>query len=153
MRLSEERVTKNLLSWLELNGWLIISYDFPQSGSGISIHPNLALRSSKNKGDIIPDIIATKKNIVIFFENKDKFVLSDFIKQYDLKFKGEYSESISKLLKKYSYDYIFYGVGLPCTTSIKERIKSNIHMIDFALCTNFAGDVSIIYDSTSIFST
>ena len=36
----EERVTINILNWLESNGWKIICYDFPQSGTGVLLHPN-----------------------------------------------------------------------------------------------------------------
>ena len=52
----EEQVTKNILDWLEGNGWKIICYDFPQSGTGVLLHLNNSNRTEKNKGGIIPDI-------------------------------------------------------------------------------------------------
>lgn len=79
-RLTEEQITKAIIDWLEGQEWQIICYDFPQSGTGISLHPNEELRITKNKGAIIPDIVAIKGTIVLFFENKDRFVLSDFVK-------------------------------------------------------------------------
>ena len=36
-------------------GWYIVCFDFPQSGTGILIHPDSG-RSEKNKGSINPDI-------------------------------------------------------------------------------------------------
>ena len=48
----EEKVTKNILDWLEENGWTIICYDFPQSGTGVLLHLNNSNRTEKNKGGI-----------------------------------------------------------------------------------------------------
>ena len=36
----EEKVTINIMEWLEKNKWKIICYDFPQSGTGILLHIN-----------------------------------------------------------------------------------------------------------------
>ena len=46
-RLTEEQATKAILDWLEENGWKIICFDFPQSGTGVSLHPNEELRTTK----------------------------------------------------------------------------------------------------------
>lgn len=75
----EENVTKKIIKYLKKNEWKIISFDFPQSGTGIMILPD-DNKSSKNKDSIIPDIIAHKNNICLFFENKDRFVKADFDK-------------------------------------------------------------------------
>ena len=84
--MKEERVTINILNWLESNGWKIICYDFPQSGTGVLLHPNSdENRTTKNKGGIIPDILATRNSVALFFENKDRFVLSDFEKLKEIK--------------------------------------------------------------------
>ena len=95
-RITEEQVTKAILDWLETKGWEIICFDFPQSGTGVSLHLNEELRTTKNKGAFIPDIVAIKKGIVVFFENKDKFVLEDFNKVEELKQTANFSNSISK---------------------------------------------------------
>jgi hypothetical protein len=63
-RITEEQLTKAILEWLIANNWEIICYDFPQSGTGVSIHPNEELRTTKNKGAIIPDIVAIKNGTV-----------------------------------------------------------------------------------------
>ena len=55
--LKEAKVTVNILNWLEQEGWEIICYDFPQSGTGIMLHPNNQEGSkSKNQDGIIPDL-------------------------------------------------------------------------------------------------
>ena len=71
-RITEEQLTKALLLWLEAHGWIIICFDFPQSGTGIALHRNKQSGSSKNKGSFIPDIVVIKNETVLFFENKDK---------------------------------------------------------------------------------
>jgi hypothetical protein len=90
-RLTEEQITKSILIWLEINGWKIICFDFPQSGTGFVLHPNPDVRElTKNKGAIIPDIVAFKDKTAIFFENKDRFVLADFEKLSAIKFGNSY---------------------------------------------------------------
>ena len=85
----EEKVTISILKWLEKNGWKIITYDFPQSGTGILLHKNSISRNQKNKNGIIPDIIAKKSNTVVYFENKDRYFEDDFTKINSLKEKNE----------------------------------------------------------------
>lgn len=40
--MTEEQVTKALLQYLTDNGWHIVCFDFPQSGTGKVLHPNNA---------------------------------------------------------------------------------------------------------------
>lgn len=150
-RLTEEQITKAILDWLEEKGWEIICYDFPQSGTGISLHPNEELRTTKNKGAIIPDIVAIKGTTVLFFENKDRFVLSDFVKVNDLKTGTDYSASLQKLLKNYKVSQIFYGVGLPKNDNILNRITEHQEKIDFAVCVESDKAVTVQLEKTSIF--
>lgn len=77
--MTEEQVTKSLLHYLTDNGWHIVCFDFPQSGTGRILHPNNA-NSQKNKDSIIPDIVAVKNNISLFFENKDRYYFPDYEK-------------------------------------------------------------------------
>lgn len=150
-RLTEEQITKAILNWLEKRGWEIICYDFPQSGTGISLHPNEELRTTKNKGAIIPDIVAIKGTAVLFFENKDRFVLSDFLKVNHLKTGSDYSTSLQKLLKNYKVSQIYYGVGLPKNDDISNRIKEHEEKIDFAVCVESDKAVTVQLEKTSIF--
>jgi len=149
--MTEEFVTKAILIWLESNGWKIICFDFPQSGTGICLHINKNLRIGKNQNVIIPDIIAHKNQCVLFFENKDRFVFSDFLKLAMIKNKGNYSESLGKLLLKHQYVQIYYGVGMPYSIKNVQSTLDNIEKIDFALFVNPDQSIAVEYEWESIF--
>lgn len=95
----EERVTINILNWLEENGWQIVCYDFPQSGTGILLHSNGDNRTEKNKGGIISDIIVVKKDIALFFENKDRFYQPDFDKLLEIKTENNFFRLFKSAIK------------------------------------------------------
>ncbi len=148
----EERVTINILNWLETNGWKIICYDFPQSGTGILLHPNTDVnRTTKNKGGIIPDILASRNSIALFFENKDRFVLSDFEKIKEVKVLGNYSNSVNKMLSNLNVTTIYYGIGIPAIERHIQKSLENIKGIDFLLSTSEDGEVNINFDEYGIF--
>ena len=150
-RITEEQVTKVILNWLESNDWKIICFDFPQSGTGISLHPNQELRTSKNKGAFIPDIVSVRNGVVLFFENKDRFVLSDFLKTKELRQTSDYSNSISKLLSEYNFSKVFYGVGL--AHSEKSELKTNEHLdkIDFVVFLKQNNTINVNFDPNEVF--
>lgn len=149
--MKEEIVTKNVLDWLEINNWEIVCYDFPQSGTGILLHLNVELRTTKNKGGLIPDIVVVKKEIALFFENKDRFVESDFQKTNELRKGNNYSESIDRLLRDFKVKKIYYGIAIPFNK--KEIVKSENHLdkIDFLISTNLNKDIFINYDNYGVF--
>ena len=129
----EEKVTISILKWLEKNNWNIISYDFPQSGTGVLLHKNSVSRNQKNKDGVIADIIAKKSNVVAYFENKDRYYEDDFIKINNLKNQNEYSKSLTKLLGPLTNLNIYYGVGIHSAPSqIKKCLKSK-YKIDFLI--------------------
>lgn len=97
--MTEERVTKHILKWLIDDGWEIVCYDFPQSGTGRFLHPNGSV--SKNEDAINPDIVAVRNNICVFFENKDRFYYPDYEKVNRLIETDDYSDAINILLKDY----------------------------------------------------
>lgn len=140
--MTEEEITLAIMEWLSHHGWNIISFDFPQSGAGKAIHPNNLGKSNKNKGSIIPDIIAIKKGKVVFFENKDRFLLSDFEKVHHLRQTTDYSNAINNLLKGYAYSTIYYGVGLPDFTTTRANVQENIEKIDFAIFVSSTNQIS-----------
>ena len=111
-RIREENITKAIISWLEKGGWSIICFDFPQSGTGKVLHSNNRT-GLKNKDSIIPDIVAIKGGVVVFFENKDRFFLSDFQKLKNIKEENNYSDSLNQLLISHKYTSIYFGIGLP----------------------------------------
>lgn len=147
----EERVTINILNWLEENGWQIVCYDFPQSGTGILLHPNGDNRTEKNKGGIIPDIIAVKDNIALFFENKDRFYQNDFDKLFEIKTENNFSDSLNQLLRGFSVSKIVYGIGIPDVKKHLEKSIAQIDKIDFLLTTNENKNVEIHYDIENVF--
>ncbi len=151
-RLNEEKVTKLILIWLEATGWEIVCYDFPQSGTGFVLHPNAEIRAeTKNKGSIIPDIIAVKDKIAILFENKDRFVLSDFEKINELRTQNNYSDSLNDLLKNYEIENVFFGIGLPFQSSYLGNVSENDELIDFIIFVDEDNEIKIGYEIRPIF--
>ncbi len=147
----EERVTINILNWLEENGWQIVCYDFPQSGTGILLHPNNENRTEKNKGGIIPDIIAVKEDIALFFENKDRFYQPDFDKLFEIKTKNNFSDSLSQLLNGFSISKMIYGIGIPEEKKHLDKSKTQLDKIDFLITTDDDKNIKIHYDNEKVF--
>jgi len=150
-RITEEQATKAILDWLENNDWKIICFDFPQSGTGVSLHPNKNLGTTKNKGTIIPDIVAIKNEVVVFFENKDRFVFDDFIKVQNLRLNNDYSNSIKRLLADFTYSNILYGIGIVHSVNAEQKTKEHLDKIDFLVFYNNEKTIQIAYDPYEIF--
>ncbi len=149
----EEKVTIHILNWLEANEWKIICYDFPQSGTGILIHPNIKeTKTTKNKGGVIPDIIAVKMETAVFFENKDRYVKSDFDKLRKIKLEGNYSDGLAKLLEPYQIKNIFYGIGIPNRDKDITNSIDNLQNIDFLIGVNEDGSMNLNIDRYEVFS-
>ena len=149
--MKEEKGTINLLNWLESNDWKIICFDFPQSGTGVLFHPNSDKnRTTKNKGGIIPDILATRNSLALFFENKDRFVLSDFEKIKEIKTLENYSNSLNKILSDFNVTSIYYGIGLPAEEKHIKKSLENIEGIDFLVSISEEGEVLINFDENGI---
>lgn len=146
--ISEEKVTISIIKWLKENGWEIICYDFPQSGTGIILHPNQRNIYDKNKNGIIPDIIAIKDERAVFFENKDRFVLSDFEKIFSIKISGNYSHDLKKLVNN---RYIYYGIGIPKTKNNVNRSILNSNKVDFIITVDSLRNIHIEFDINNIF--
>lgn len=146
--MTEEQVTKSLLHHLTDNGWHIVCFDFPQSGTGRILHSNNA-NDQKNKDSIIPDIVAVKKNISLFFENKDRYYFPDYEKVNKLIVDNQYTNAINKLLSNYNIDSIFYGIGLP-TDKHKEKSKESAHLVNFILGVNTDKSIEILYNPKKI---
>ena len=151
LSMREERVTINILNWLEENGWQIVCYDFPQSGTGILLHPNGDNRTEKNKGGIIPDIIAVKEDIALFFENKDRFYQPDFDKLFEIKRENNFSDSLSQLLSGFSISKMVYGIGIPEEKKHLEKSKTQLDKIDFLITTDDNKNVKVHFDFEKVF--
>jgi len=146
--MTEEQVTKALLQHLTNNEWHIVCFDFPQSGTGRVLHPNNA-ESEKNKDSIIPDIVAEKNGVALFFENKDRFYLPDYKKVNELIVDNQYTNAIDKLLCDYAIKNIYYGIGLP-TEKHKEKSKKSVGLVDFLLGVNADKTIVVLHNPKEI---
>lgn len=115
------------------------------------MHPNQELRTTKNKGAFIPDIVAIKNGVVLFFENKDRFVLTDFIKVQELKQTTDYADSIVKFLADFNYLKIFYGVGLANTDKTELKTNEHLEKIDFAVFCQQDNSIKVTFDPNKLF--
>ena len=143
----EEKVTISILKWLDNKKWDIVCYDFPQSGTGILLQKNSFLGLNKNKGGIIPDIMAKKSDVVVYFENKDRYYAGDFTKIKDLKEKCEYSEAFTTILGNPLPKNIYYGVGIPSIPAELEKCLSSKEMIDFLVSVDENYSIKIHFGS------
>lgn len=146
--MTEEQVTKTFLKFLYDRGWSIISFDFPQSGTGKMLHPNDA-KGEKNKGSITPDIIVVKDHTALFFENKDRFYLPDYEKINGLIVDNQYTNDIDDLLAGYEIETIYYGIGLP-TEKHTEKSEASAHLVHFILGVNADRSIAILYNPEAI---
>ena len=142
--MTEEQVTKSIMAWLMSNGWKIICFDFPQSGTGRVLHHNSAA-GEKNKDSIIPDIVAVKEDVGLFFENKDRFYYPDYQKVNDLIVDNQYTIAISTLLNEYSVKNIYYGIGLP-TAKHKKKSQDSAMLVDFIIGVEEDKAISILHN-------
>ncbi len=149
--MTEERVTKSIMEWLEKEGWSILSYDFPQSGTGTCLQPNITIPGSKNQDTVIPDIVAYKGTAVAIFENKTNFSFPDVQKLFSIKSTGSHSLSLKDLLTGINYQNIFYGLGLHKTQKNITQASENKELIDFIIVVNDNRKIEILYDPYNVF--
>lgn len=108
--MDEEGVTRAVVRFLKVEGWQIISCDLPQMGSGILLQED-RVRGEKNKGGIIPDIIAYRERLIFFCESKKKFAQSDVEKMESVK-RGKYKEAIAEIFPFNSWNETLVSIGL-----------------------------------------
>jgi hypothetical protein len=148
--MTEEFVTLSVMRTLIGKGWTILTYDYPKSGTGIMLHPEERGEAHKNKASIIPDIVAVKKDIVLFFENKNKFFLPDFLKLQEIRDTSRYDNSIANLLSYYAPQEIIYGVTVPDIPGVLEKCLRQTDKIDLLLSVNQNGNVTEVYPCQKI---
>ena len=146
--MTEEQVTKAIMAWLISNGWHIVCFDFPQSGTGRVLHPNFA-SGEKNKDSIIPDIVAVKGTVCLFFENKDRFYYPDYEKVNGLIVDNQYTAAIATLLHDYVVTDIYYGISLP-TTKHKKKSHESAELVDFIIGVEEDRAISMLYNPRNI---
>ena len=146
--MTEEQVTKAILQYLQNKGWHIVCFDFPQSGTGRVLHPNNS-DGEKNKESIIPDIVAVKNGIALFFENKDRFYLPDYKKVNELIVNNQFTSAIGNLLSEYNIENIYYGIGLP-TEKHKGKSRESTNLVDFIVGVSVKEGIEILYNPNQI---
>ena len=146
--MTEEQVTKCILKWLIENGWDIVAFDFPQSGTGIRLKRDDA-EEEKNKDSIIPDIIAVKNGMCTFWENKNRYYYPDYEKVQGLRFDNKYKKSIGDILNSYNVQKIYYGIGIPYIKYKGDAIN-NREMTDFIIGVE-QNRIVKLYDMNEIF--
>ncbi|MBQ4391921.1 MAG: hypothetical protein II826_02280 [Prevotella sp.] len=148
-RMTEEQVTKAIIRWLEATGWEILSFDYPQSGTGRVLHP--AFSTSKTEGSIIPDIIAHKDSTLVFFENKSRYTYSDFEKVERLRHTDAYDQDIALLAENRHFGRTFYGIGFQYGQHLTEKSRKSWPMADFVLTVGDDFSITPQYDPHHIF--
>jgi hypothetical protein len=108
-RLNEEDITLSLMKFLRAEGWIILSFDYPGSGTGDLLRDPLS--NSKSAG-WKPDIIAHFDGDVLLIETKPKYNKTDDHKlanwkQVDwliLEIERRFNISSPKLIYALAYD-------------------------------------------------
>jgi len=139
--MTEEEVTKLIMKWLIERQWTIVSYDFPQSGTGRVLHPDVG--NDKNFRSVVPDIIAWKSGTVAVFEDKARFVKSDFVKVDSMRKTHRYDNALADLLHDFPFSAVKYGVGIPDTSQNRAKSELNVGLVDFVAWVSETGDVTI----------
>lgn len=137
----EESVTKYILRYLIDNGWSVICFDFPQSGTGRVLHPNGQV--SKTQGVIVPDVLAVRSGLALYLENKDRYYPADFQKVHDVLAFRQYSEAFDSVLAGQWVERIIGGIGLP-KSKYNDDCISNSGIVDVVLCVGDDGSVEIM---------
>lgn len=142
--MDEEFITKKIVNFLKEKGYTIISFDFPQSGTGIMLHPDKTAK--KNEG-IKPDILAFKGNLMIAMENKNRYWKKDFEKLNILKASGCYKRVLDELQNRYKTTTLRVGVGIPDEESVVSKAIKSADLIDFVIAVSKNGEARIILEN------
>lgn len=152
-RLTEEVITRTILSWLKSSGWTLLSFDYPQSGTGYPLRPSRnTVGTSKNLGTLIPDVVAFKNQVTVFFENKVKFFQGDIDALVTLRGGGPYEHSIKSLHGDLVSHQSFFGVGLESTPYNVKKLTGAVSCLDFAVLVSADLTVEVLLDQKSIFT-
>lgn len=106
---SEEFVTKTVISYLRENNWILLDYDFPGGGSGRSFKTTET--KGKNKGTVIIDIIAVKEEVLLCLESKRIDTLSDYKKIQNLSQNSVFINNVKKTYgDRHSISRVLFGI-------------------------------------------
>lgn len=108
--MTEEQVTKSILTWLSGSGWEILDYDFPGGGTGRKFHVGNGV-SEKTKGIVIPDVIALRNNVILILENKSVDTLSDYEKIKQLAESRDFRGQLEAAYPDVGIANVVWGIG------------------------------------------
>ena len=146
--MTEEFVTKTILRHLQDCGWEIVCFDFPQSGTGRVLHPDGGAQS-KTLGAIVPDIVAVRDGVSLCFENKNRYVHTDFEKQNTIKIGNHYGKAFASLLEGRAIKRMLFGIGMPAS-SYGEKAEADSDLVDFIVSVDEQGAVSAPFNPHAI---
>ncbi len=127
--MKEEEITKFVIKNLKENDWRILSFDFPQSGTGIILKHNGHL-NEKNKLTINPDVLAFRQGVLLYMENKESFSAHDIEKIARVK-NNEYTVSLRRIFPSIKYEKILTGVALSDDDSNLSNLLEKGKDLDF----------------------
>lgn len=140
--MTEEFVTQSIIRHLAKHGYTIVSFDFPQSGTGILLHPDAS--RDKNEG-IKPDIVASRDELLVVMENKNRYCKKDFEKLHCLKTSTHYALDLKKLHNICKTTTLNVGVGIPDAPRVIQRALSTRCLIDFIIGVDEDGNCNVIW--------
>ena len=140
---TEELVTLSIIRFLKSMKFDIISFDFPQSGTGMVLHPNNRL--GKNEGVLIPDVIAKNSTKLLILEDKDHYDRSDVVKLRKLKTGETHSREIDKLVDEFALVSVAYGIGIPDEPKHVDRAKKEACDLDVILAVDAERNVVAVH--------
>lgn len=71
----QETITLSVAKFLSESGWCVKSVDYPQSGCGVALRPRRC--KDKNRGKVVPDVIAVRGHLVLFVESNTRCTPKD----------------------------------------------------------------------------
>ena len=143
--ITEEFITKNILRNLIESGWNVVCFDFPQSGTGICLHPNDSI--DKTIGIWIPDVVAVRDGVCKIYENKSYLSASDINKIKKIKNSNNYSLALEKILLNHKVKVVKYGIGLPM--KFENSILAEIDYLDFVCFVDDGGEIKEIQSNST----
>lgn len=125
--MTEPEITNCIVNYLRGLGWTIHAVDMPQMGGGVLLRPNGSRQ--KNKGSLIPDLIASRGAKLLIVESKSYFEPKD-IEKLVLLASPEYSASLSELMTKTSTTELITAIAGPATDSLVSRRAEITSLVD-----------------------
>lgn len=113
--MTEEHVTRLIMAWLSGQGWQILHYDYPGSGTGKPIRPTGS--KAKNAGSVTADILAARASRALWFEDKDRYDLGDVRKCQAIRSDPMLLAAIAAAANV-PVNHLAFGLGMPLDSAL-----------------------------------